>query len=70
MLFRVRLLVLLAVLAAVPTAAAIGQLQQFPIAPLTIESAGGRHKFAVEVATTPTQMEQGLMYRRSMPPTD
>ena len=45
-----------------------GQLQQFPTAPLTIESGGGKHSFAVEVATTPAQMEQGLMFRRSMAP--
>jgi uncharacterized protein len=44
------------------------QLQPFPKASLTIESASGKHKFAVEVATTPAQMEQGLMFRRSMAP--
>jgi uncharacterized membrane protein (UPF0127 family) len=68
MLLRVRLVVFLVIVAAVPAGRAIAQLQQFPTAPLTIESAGGRHNFAVEVATTPAQMEQGLMFRRSLAP--
>jgi len=68
MLFRVRLLVLMLLAAAVPLGSALAQLQQFPTAPLTIESATGRHDFSVEVATTPGQMEQGLMFRRSLAP--
>jgi hypothetical protein len=66
MLFRRRLLLLLpfAVVAAGGTAYA--QLQQFPTAPLTIVTASGSHPFSVEVATTPAQMEQGLMFRRSL----
>jgi uncharacterized protein len=28
---------------------------------------GGRHAFAVEMAATPEQLAQGLMYRRSLP---
>jgi uncharacterized protein len=47
---------------------ALAQLAQFPTAPLTIVTAGGPQKFAVELATTPAQMEQGLMFRRSMAP--
>ena len=46
--------------------AAYAQLQTFPKAELTIASASGPHKFTVEVATTPGQMEQGLMFRRSL----
>src|SRR5438270_13866581 len=46
--------------------AAYAQLQTFPKAELTIGSAGGPHKFTVEVATTPGQMEQGLMFRHSL----
>src|SRR5437763_14946583 len=46
--------------------AAYAQLQTFPKAELTIASAGGPHKFTVEVATTPGQMEQGLMFRHSL----
>jgi uncharacterized membrane protein (UPF0127 family) len=45
-----------------------GQLAKFPTASLTIVSANGPHPFTVEVATTPAQMEQGLMYRRSLAP--
>jgi uncharacterized protein len=63
-----RFLLLPLLLVALPTGLATAQLQQFPTAPLTIESAGGPHKFAVEVATTPEQMIQGLMFRRSMAP--
>ena len=48
------------------TPAAYAQLQTFPKAELTIASASGSHKFTVEVATTPGQMEQGLMFRRSL----
>ena len=67
MLARRRLL-FLALLLLVPAHAARAQLQQFPTAPLTIVTASGPHKFTVEVATTPAQMEQGLMFRRSLAP--
>ena len=52
-------------LAALPAAA---QLVQFPTAPLTIVTASGPQRFTVEVATSPAQMEQGLMFRRSLAP--
>lgn len=64
MLLRRCLLLLLVVL----PGGALAQLAQFPTAPLTIVSAAGPHKFTVELATTPAQMEQGLMYRRSLAP--
>ena len=44
------------------------QLATFPSAPLTIVTAGGPQKFTVELATTPAQMEQGLMFRPSLAP--
>jgi uncharacterized protein len=44
------------------------QLQSFPTADLTIETAGGPRKFHVELATTPPQLEQGLMFRRTLAP--
>jgi uncharacterized protein len=44
------------------------QLQSFATSELTIVSATGAHHFTVEVAETPEQMEQGLMFRRTMPP--
>lgn len=47
---------------------AVAQLQTFATSQLTITSATGDHKFTVELATTPAQQEQGLMYRRSMAP--
>ena len=58
---------LLLFLAAAPASLA-QTLQTFPTGELTIESAGGPHKFTVEIATTPAQMEQGLMFRRTMAP--
>ena len=45
-----------------------GQLVQFPTAPLTIITASGSHRFTVELATSPTQMIQGLMFRQSLAP--
>jgi uncharacterized protein len=68
MLLRIRLLSFFLLVALVGIAPALAQLQQFPTAPLTVETAGGPRKFTVEVATTPAQMEQGLMFRRSMAP--
>ena len=62
---RPLLLVLAAMLLTGPAAA---QLEHFPTAPLTIVTASGPHRFTVEVATTPAQMEQGLMFRQSLAP--
>jgi uncharacterized membrane protein (UPF0127 family) len=50
------------------TGPAAAQLERFPTAALTIMSASGAHKFTVEVATTPAQLEQGLMFRQSLAP--
>ena len=46
--------------------AAGAQLQRFATSELTILSSTGPHRFTVEVAETPEQMEQGLMFRRNM----
>jgi uncharacterized membrane protein (UPF0127 family) len=43
------------------------QLANFAKSELTIDSATGRHRFTVELAVTPEQLAQGLMFRRSMP---
>ena len=43
-------------------------LQQFPTSELTIISATGPHRFKVELAETPAQMTQGLMFRSSLAP--
>ena len=48
--------------------AAEGQLQSFATSSLTIVSASGRHRFAVEIAETPEQMMQGLMFRSALAP--
>jgi uncharacterized protein len=42
-------------------------LQRFATASLTIVTAKGDRRFTVELAETPAQMEQGLMYRPSLP---
>lgn len=59
--------IFLAALLAVPAAYARG-LEKFPSAPLTIESGGHSHKFTVELAQTPRQRAQGLMFRRRLGP--
>jgi uncharacterized membrane protein (UPF0127 family) len=50
------------------TFSARAQLQRFESSALTIVSATGPHRFTVEVAETPAQMEQGLMFRKTMAP--
>jgi hypothetical protein len=65
---RRRDLVLSALLIASAGATAHAQLETFPKAELTIVGASGPHKFTVEVATSPGQMEQGLMFRQSLAP--
>jgi uncharacterized protein len=66
MLARRHLLLLATVLFALSGSAAPGQLATFPTAELSIVSASGPHRFTVELATTPGQMEQGLMFRQSL----
>ena len=68
MLTRRHFLMLSALLVSLVGPAAQAQLQSFPKAELTIVSAGGPQKFTVELATTPGQMEQGLMFRKTLPP--
>ncbi|HTV44476.1 MAG TPA: DUF192 domain-containing protein [Stellaceae bacterium] len=65
---RAVLLLALLLATAGPVRAAGPQLQHFATAKLTIVTAGGRHSFTVELAETPAQMEQGLMFRRSLAP--
>ncbi|MBB3947549.1 hypothetical protein GGQ73_003517 [Rhizobium skierniewicense] len=55
------------VVAALPAAAA----ETFPSEQLTIQTAEGKtHPFTVELATTDGQRQQGLMYRKTMAPTN
>ena len=69
MITRRALLPLLAVIAAgLISLTSEAQLQHFATSELTIVSATGPHRFTVEVAETPAQMEQGLMFRRTMAP--
>ena len=69
---RASVVVLLLVLAAiVPGQAALAQggLASFERDRLAIETArGDRHDFGIELATTPQQHQQGLMFRRDMAP--
>ena len=63
MLSRRLLLVAVLLLAAVPAAA----LEKFAVSEVTIDTAGGPRKFMIELALTEAQLEQGLMWRPSMP---
>lgn len=47
-------------------AATAQQPVAFPRSTLTIITVTGSHRFNVEIARTPTQMERGLMFRRSL----
>jgi hypothetical protein len=56
----------LAFLAAFAVAANAAALEKFEKSALSIVTAGGEKTFEVEIAKTPQQQAQGLMYRRSM----
>jgi len=60
---RRSVLVLALLLAALPAWA----LETFGTSELTIQTADGPRKFSIELALSDAQMEQGLMFRRSMP---
>ncbi len=69
MITRRSLLLMLVPLLAGPSRLSIGaDLQQFPTSELTIISGTGPHRFKVELAETPAQMTQGLMFRTSLAP--
>ena len=44
------------------------RLAAFTPSELVVESRTGRHRFAVELALTPAERAQGLMFRREMAP--
>jgi uncharacterized protein len=69
-LFTRRVALLLPLMLAVTAAATAYGAQPQPDASavLTILSASGPHRFHVELAETPAQMEQGLMFRRELAP--
>lgn len=48
--------------------AAAAALQSFVTEPLTIDTAKGQDRFTVELALSPAQQEQGLMFRRALAP--
>jgi uncharacterized membrane protein (UPF0127 family) len=64
MLLRRHLLVLAVLLASIPAVA----LETFRTSELTIVTAAGPQKFTIELALSGSQMEQGLMFRRKLPP--
>lgn len=65
---RIGTLVLAAVLAFAGLAAHAQLLQRFETSTLTIDTAKGAERFTVELAITPSQQEQGLMFRRELAP--
>jgi uncharacterized protein len=60
---RRHLLVFVLLLVALPAWA----LENFATSELTIQTGAGPQKFSIELALSDAQMEQGLMFRRSMP---
>jgi uncharacterized membrane protein (UPF0127 family) len=65
---RVLPVLLLLLVFVLPEGAGAAEPQNNAAAVLTIVSAGGKHSFNVELAETPAQMEQGLMFRQEMAP--
>jgi uncharacterized protein len=65
---RTVLLLFAATVANLSAFSGAAELQRFTTSELTILSATGSHRFTVEVAETPAQMEQGLMFRRTLAP--
>ena len=65
---RLLLPLLVSLLAGLSRFSVGADLQQFPTSELTIISATGPHRFKVELAETPAQMMQGLMFRTSLAP--
>jgi hypothetical protein len=63
-----RYFVILVVLVAFAAPGRGQQLETFDKSALTIETATGPHRFAVELAVTPAQQEQGLMFRSKLAP--
>jgi uncharacterized membrane protein (UPF0127 family) len=62
-----RMLAMASLATALAAAAANAELQTFGRDELTIESGGEAHRFTVELAVTPEQRGQGLMYRERLP---
>ena len=68
MISRRALLPMPVILADAPYLARRRELQQFPTSRADDRRPTGRHQFKIEVAETPAQMTQGLMFRRSLAP--
>jgi uncharacterized membrane protein (UPF0127 family) len=66
--FHAHRLVLALLALLVPVGAARAELATFATSTLTIDTQSGSHAFVIELAVTPAQQEQGLMYRREMAP--
>jgi uncharacterized membrane protein (UPF0127 family) len=54
--------------AALAAAPAVAQRPSLKTASLVIVGGGGSHRFTVELAETPAEMQQGLMFRPSLAP--
>ena len=65
---RIALLLPLLVSASILAGESGARSQNYATGSLTIESSSGPHRFTVELAETPAQMEQGLMYRQELAP--
>jgi uncharacterized protein len=60
--------VLIALVVCAGAAAKAQLLQRFETSSLVIDTAKGAQKFTIELAVTPAQHEQGLMFRRELAP--
>lgn len=54
--------------AATAPKAEVHPVSGLPVIPLTVATAAGSHAFRVELAATPAQQEQGLMFRTALGP--
>lgn len=59
-------LFLIFILFSIASAQAGGAPQNLEVMPLAVETEGGWYRFEVEVARTPKEQSQGLMYRENM----
>jgi len=63
-----RVLLIVALLLPAVVAQPAQALETFKTSELTVLTAGGTHKFTIELALSEPQREQGLMFRRSLAP--
>ena len=66
--FAILLAILFCMAGGLPPSVTAAHAEEAGTEPLTIVTASGQHKFSVEIMRTNAQREQGLMFRRFLPP--